>query len=266
MRLAILLFLLSGASAQAQVDKFVPLKTYSKKSTELIADLKLQTKNSLAQINTSREKIVTRIYRGRLTMLQELVEHGLFIQNDTIEQFVQRVVDTLMAHNSLEHKPAKILISREASVNAVCFGEGTFMVTIGLLSKIQNVDHLAFTLAHEIAHYELDHVKKQVIDFAERKIPEDVKEQLERINTGDVTEEGMEQVRNYLLSIGQFNRHKEISADSLGFIYYTRAGFRQQEALEMLNILDSASAPKYASSKVFLTHSIFRAILFRNNG
>jgi hypothetical protein len=104
---------------------------------------------------------------------------------------------------------------------------------------MQNEDQLAFVLCHELAHQYEDHVNKQLLKNAEIVTDEALNDSIQRIFKEEY------QVSTKLTNLlipgltkkMQYSREKELQADSLGFIFYRKAGFDINEAVNCLNIL-----------------------------
>lgn len=264
MRLIILFgFLGFHAFSFAQFDQnYTPLPAYTKSSmdkasNDLIADLKKQTVYELKHIKTKKPQALERIYKSRLNMLLRLVEQQKIIRDDSLEHFVASIMNNIVSSNHIDHKPGKVLIVRETAVNALCYGEGTILITLGLLSKIVNEGQLAFTLAHELAHFEMDHVKNNILVSLEEEVNPLLKSEIENLNKGEITEEGLDRIKTWMYSIGQFSRNNELKADSLGLKYFKEAGYPEYEAISLLALLDSAQVPKYK-----LGNSLFQPLNF----
>lgn len=56
-------------------------------------------------------------------------------------------------------REVRIGVSKDTDVNAAYAGDGTFLVTTGLLAKA-NDEQLRAIMAHEIAHADLGHMAK----------------------------------------------------------------------------------------------------------
>jgi hypothetical protein len=229
---------------------YIPVKYYSKnpadrESVELIKAIREQTTSELKNIDSKKKYAVEKIYKSRLALLVGLIERKGLIQDDSLEQFVQQVFDRIVDNNNIEPRPGKVLIIRETSVNAMCYGEGTTLVTLGLLSKIVNEGQLAFALAHEIAHYDLEHVKSNILKSVNAENDAKAKSTFNDLAIGEITEEKLAELKDWIYSLGEFNRAKELQADSLGFLYYTNAGYPKKEVGSLLKVLESANNPKY---------------------
>ena len=80
--------------------------------------------------------------------------------NDPRVEYVRAITLTLVRESlrPYEYKDHSIfVIKNDSSVNAHAAPGGFIFVTSGLLNYVENEDELAFVVAHEVAHVELDH-------------------------------------------------------------------------------------------------------------
>ncbi|MFZ6010098.1 MAG: M48 family metallopeptidase [Bacteroidota bacterium] len=223
---------------------YLPRKTYSDQSRKLISEVRHQLNEELKRLEKDRP-LVSRIYAERSNYLIRQIKNEAFIEDDSLQRFVDVVFGNIVAVNKLTHTPKRVLILKSPEVNAFCYGEGTFIITIGLLAKIENESQLAFAIAHELAHYELDHIHDRVVQEVELRLSKKTKEELTKLFAGTITIEEIEELRKLIYGLSAFSREKEIDADSLGFILFKNTAYAQSEALSLLTVLDSAQAPKF---------------------
>lgn len=237
--------------------RFYPCKTHSAESKELIADLKsLITKEyeSALQISRARDHhMVRQLYYQRTKYLIDLVKAKWFIKNDSLETYTSAIIKRLVDRHSLSTRPRKILIARSHEVNAICYGSGIYIIPVGLLARIENEGNLAFTLAHEMAHDELNHVQSNLLHQVRIKLEKKSQEQVKRILNGSIELEDIEEFQQLVYGISRHDRAKEMAADSLGFMIFNSARYNEQDAISMLSVLESAQEPKYDfGAEVFL--------------
>ncbi|MBA4054796.1 MAG: hypothetical protein C0490_08800 [Marivirga sp.] len=255
-RVFLLLVLLLSVDAEAQVETpFEPLKLHSSRSKELIDKLIVHLNNEYKNIGrvTNKPK-VQQICANRSMFILKLVNAKSFIDNDSIENKLGEIVKRIVVSNDLDERERIILIMNRPEANAMCYGRGTFIVTIGLLSRIKTEDELAFILSHELAHDELRHVQTRIKEEADLRTAHKINKQLGNIIFGETTTvEEIETFRKYVYKISEFGRENEIDADSVGFELFRNAKYNEQEAAKALFTLDSANYPKYDSKEHFFS-------------
>ena len=245
-------FLFLHLNAFAQYEKnYKPRQTYSDRSLELITGIRNQQQDELDRIKSKRKSEIIVFYQTRTNDLVNKVREKAFIEDDSLQHFVEGVFKRITSNNTLYHPPKRILILKRPDVNAFCLLEGTLVVNIGLLARIRNESQLAFALAHEIAHFELDHPRKSITRYIERRVEKNYAREMSKVLEDDVTVGELDSVRKFVYGIGRYSRRSEKQADSLGFILFRKAGYNQSQAIAMLSTLDSAEFPKYASKNLF---------------
>lgn len=247
--LFVLLFLCNVCSAQFEKD-YQPKKTYSEENKNLIKLVQKQLDNELKTIQSYRAQ---KIFKSNTQYLIKQIKQNSFLNDDTLQVYVQGVFNKLLLANEIPTNGKTFFVHKNPDINAICFGEGTFYVTVGLLRKIENEGQLAFTIAHELAHYQLNHVRKKVIQMAEVNEKKQVNKEVERILNGTATVESLEKLRELVYVKNKYSRSAELEADSLGFILYKNAGYRQESALSLIDRLDFTDYSKqHLGKKLFL--------------
>lgn len=254
-RLSFQLLLILPACVKAQPKTpFEPLKLYSSKSKALIDDLTVNLDNEYRYLGRVTNKPrAQQICTHRSMFILKHVRAKSFIDNDSIENKLNEIVNRIVVANDLDRRGRIILVTNSPEVNAACYGRGTFIVTIGLLSRIKTDDELAFILSHEIAHDQLRHVQLKIKEEADLKTAHKINTQFGKIIFGETTIEDIEAFRKYIYKVSEFSREYELDADSLGFVLFQNAKYKNEEAVGALFTLDSANYPKYDLKEHFFS-------------
>jgi len=234
-------FVLKVSVAQLQ-QNYYPLKAYSSSSEVLLSILQAQFNQEFAQKSQEVKKIISK----REDYLINQVKRSAFIQNDSLEEYIASVIKNIVNTNpSIPRRIRTILITKNPIVNAACFGKGIYIVNIGLLARITTEDQLAFTLAHEIAHDELNHIIKKIEEEAEIKMANRTKEQIKKIVTGKIELEDIEDYRKVIYGISRYSREMEMQADSMAIALLGNTHYDKNDAFSMFDILDLPFTPNY---------------------
>lgn len=219
---------------------YYPRETHSSQSTALIQALKDQLKSESQKIDSRRYSTVLKHHTNNLI---HLVKRGAFINDSTLNNFVNRILQNLLVNNQIKNPPVHFLISKDHYANAYFTVVGTLVVNVGLIARIRSESELAFVLAHEIAHSELDHLNKKIMKYYTAM--GEAKKEMKDFKKGKISGEGIGLLQNLAYENGRFSKQMEKEADSLGFIYFQNAGYCGKDALSTLSLLDSVSFPKY---------------------
>ncbi len=241
--LIVILVLLIPDFSNAQFENnYYPRKNHSKASEALINELisrfdeenrNMEGNREVRQINFERKKL----FLGK-------VFEGAFIKDDSLENYVNRVLNKIESHNTLGIYPRHVLILASPHVNAVCYGQGIYAVTISLLGRLSNENQLAFILSHEIAHDELGHIKTRIFQEADLNLDVKAKEQTIKIISGKIIQEDIDEFRKLIYDISRYSRKNEIRADSMAFVLLSNAHYNKRESFTALSALQSAQSPK----------------------
>ena len=81
------------------------------------------------------------------------------LKDPYLENYIYGLFAKIAPKRFLDGRPSNIniLIQQHPSVNALTYPNGTIILTTGLLSVLHSEDELVAILAHEIAHFVLDH-------------------------------------------------------------------------------------------------------------
>jgi len=103
---------------------------------------------------------VGRYVLGRELAARMLGNYKVADENDPRLVYLRNVVVNLLSASRLTknyRNPVVVLLDEPDVVNAFAAPGGFVFITTGMLDFVENEDELAFVLAHEIAHIEMDH-------------------------------------------------------------------------------------------------------------
>lgn len=230
--------------SQAQFAKnYSPRSTHSELSKDLIHGLESQFNEEDKRMPGSRE--IRQINFDRRMTFMEKVMDGAFIKDDSLENYVKNVLDKIVGSNTLQSYPRRVLILSSPHVNAVCYGQGIYAVTVSLLGRIENEDQLAFILAHEVAHDELGHIRTRIVQEADLDLENRAREQTFKIISGKIVKEEIDEFRKILYDYTRYSRKNEIKADSMALVLLRNADYNEKKAFSALSVLQTAQSPKY---------------------
>jgi Zn-dependent protease with chaperone function len=232
--------------AQPNLDHYKPRASHSGNSQALITSLTQNLIGELSGLDESdNARIVSRLNDARVQALSNMVTKGAFLRDDSLETYVNTTLANIVRANSIAPDYRKVIILDSPQINAFCFGHGIYIVTVGLLGRIYNENELAFTLAHEVAHDQLGHVKKRIIREAELSIAKKSKEQVRKMLSGTIEPKDIEAYRSLVYGVTRHTRINELQADSLGMSLMQNAGYDGDEGMRMLTVLDESLKPKF---------------------
>jgi Peptidase family M48 len=221
----IVLLLSPGLKAQKS-EGYDPMDLHSDKSRTLIQDVNAQILGEEIEGGSLKSNFwLQGAQHDQALFLTKHIKLGLFIQDDSLQAFVDHAMGRIVSTNRLPERRRIVLIMNTPEANAVCFGQGLFIVTVGLLGKVHNEAELTFILSHEVAHDELQHVQEKLRREADTRTTKRTRYAFYNLLTNDVRQEDIDSFRALMYTSSSFNRSKETEADSLGFVYYKSTSF-----------------------------------------
>jgi predicted Zn-dependent protease len=192
---------------------------------------------------------------------QAVKKHMVLIQDPVINDYIQNLGYSLVAHSPKPRQPFHFFVIRNSTINAFSLPGGYIGIFSGLVLKTDSEAELAAVLAHEIAHVTQRHIARMIADQKRAQISNIAALiaaiALGRINgaaASGITTATMAGNAQHMLN---FTRIHEKEADRIGMQILTNAGFNPQgmslmlNRLAEINRLDAVDIPEY-----LLTHPL----------
>lgn len=210
-------------------------------------DIKLQYRNSLRLNSAQKEqfRIATEY------TLRDIFQQGNIYFNDPMTDYVRKVGNRILYGTELANE-ITFFVSSYNSTNATTWQDGTIIVNIGLLSRLENEAQLAFALAHEISHFIQQHPYLQYGRFIKKQ---------QAINKNGAFIQNIDRTLDY-----------ELEADSIAINLLRRTNYNYNEGSKVLGIIrgeyerNTIGFGNYLSSKKFTIeeHHLCRPISYRD--
>lgn len=109
--------------------------------------------------NGTQEDIREEMEADVLEYINRVTNNGLTFEDPFLESYIYSLISKLSPGVLIDGRPGvvNLLILSGTTANAFMFPNGTLVITTGLISLLHSEDELAAVLAHEIAHFVLDH-------------------------------------------------------------------------------------------------------------
>lgn len=106
-----------------------------------------------------------------LDYIYKIKDLGLEFNDPYLETYIYSLVAKIAPTQLIDGRPGSIniLIQNNPSINAACYPNGTIVLNTGLLALLHSEDELVAILAHEIAHFVLDHSIQNVNEAIARQ-------------------------------------------------------------------------------------------------
>jgi hypothetical protein len=157
-------------------------------------------------------------FRGIHYGIDEMLHSGNVVYGDEVSNYVSSIAEKLLKDDPKLFSKLRFYTLKSNETNAFSTDQGIIFVTVGLIARLENEAQLAFVLAHEISHYTEHHV----------------------INSFKFN--NSEQNQN-IRSMSIYSRDNELEADKFGLELYQKAGYKKEEALKALSVLNNTRFP-----------------------
>lgn len=109
--------------------------------------------------NGTQEDVRAEMEDDVLEYINRVKNNGAAFNDPFLESYIYSIITKISPDILIDGRPGvvNLLILSGTTANAFMFPNGTLVITTGLISLLHSEDELAAVLAHEIAHFVLDH-------------------------------------------------------------------------------------------------------------
>ncbi|MFZ1675823.1 MAG: M48 family metallopeptidase [Saprospiraceae bacterium] len=166
------------------------------------------------------------------------------------QKLVKEVGQRLIANSSAKNTPYQYdfhLLADPETINAFALPGGQVFITAALFNKLENQDQLAGVLGHEIGHVVARHGAERI---AQMELTQGLTGAAV-IASGDYNTAQAAQMIANLVSMS-YGRNQELKADNLGVRFMTETGYKPEEMIGVMKILEQSgsgqSQPEFLST------------------
>jgi hypothetical protein len=160
--------------------------------------------------------------------MRNLLTSGKVIYNCEASEFIEKVANKLLKNQEKLRSQVHFYVVRSSDINAFTYNNGMIFIHIGLLANLKSEAQLAFILAHEISHYQLNHTFEK---YKQTKIERKRAEKSNEDNT------------DAFLSLMSYSREKELEADKNGLKLFLASEYATPAILDVFEMLAFADFP-----------------------
>jgi beta-barrel assembly-enhancing protease len=237
MRCLILILALLSHYARAQnFDQYrtlIPASPIPKDFTEK-SFLKVETEVK----NTSPKRFASRrdrndFYLESTFTVDEFLSGGSVLFNDPVSIYLDKVLRQVLASRPDLQGKVRIYAVKSSAVNAFTTNNGIIFVNLGLLARLTSEAQLAFVLAHELVHFEKQHVLDAYIAGMD-------------IDRGSGTYKNIS-VEDRSFAKSSYSKELETEADAIGADLFLRTPYSADSVDKVFEILKMADLPVIAN-------------------
>jgi len=241
--LPILLIVISTIHSQ---NTYQPLEDDTITEDFILSKMQARFELDLDQVEGKFDNEIKEAYQARTRKLQTKLTNGHFITNPAFKVYFDDMLAHIVDRNPLlKNQEFLLLIGRYFWPNASCQGEGTIVINLGLLSRLENESQLCFVLCHELAHQYKNHVNHSIKDFVKKVHGKATNKKLKKIAKGkNAFDEAIKLQKSLLFDMRLHSRQHELEADSLALIFMKSTKYDTKESIRCLEILNEIDTPK----------------------
>lgn len=216
-KLSLILFLVTLHYSFAQVD-FDNYVTFLSQG-DIPKDFTVQTYDKVKgdvkereELSGSKERI---FIEGTNYAIDEILHSGLVVYGDEVTKYIEKIANRLLRNEPEIQEKLRFYTLKSNAANAFSTDQGIVFVTTGLIAQLTSEAQLAYVLSHEISHYTEKHVLES-FDLATSR-----------------------DMRNYdrISKMSQHSKDNELEADKLGIERYHKAGYDENEIINVFDVL-----------------------------
>jgi len=154
--------------------------------------------------------------------IDEILMSGKVLYGNLVSDYINKVAGRILENDPLLKSKMRFYLLNVADANTLSTNTGIVFITTGLMAQLENEAQLAFVLSNEISHYKLNH------SYQSYKTSKDILDNKKYDALGN-EEKNIKFLR--------YSSENELLADVEGLKLFTDAGYKQSEALKLIDIL-----------------------------
>ena len=187
------------------------------------------------------KKQVDRHLQERKNGVIQRLSSGYYLFDSVIDPKIQNIfTKILQANPQLPKDDLRIFVTRYSYPNASSIGEGSLEFNLGLLKHLKNESQIAFIIAHEIAHYYLDHSNQAILSHYNYLETDEASQELKKIKKTKYGKETKKEAfyKDLVFDHRRHSRYNESAADSFAIVFLQNTDYSLEESLTALSILE----------------------------
>jgi len=192
------------------------------------------------RLNHTHFRQKEKILKKRLTLIKKQLKDSIFLFSSDLNLQLKKILNVIYSSNpALKQYHFSFFIHRSLIPNAAAYGDGNFIINLGLFDFVASDDELAFIICHEIAHYINEDINKQIDQYIEKINSKEINSKIRAIKNKKYgkNKAGMEFFKELGFDMFRYSREKEINADLLGYQFYKKTPYSENAAISILNKL-----------------------------
>ncbi|MDF2188206.1 M48 family metallopeptidase [Paraflavitalea sp. CAU 1676] len=239
-------------TVQAQNLPYQPAQEDESLLKQLFTQYEAQHKARLASLPTQYRDDYKKIYQSRWENIKARFDDKEIHTDKAAQQYLDELVNEIRQSNPvLMHKDFRCYFSRSSVPNASYIGQGIILINMGLFHRLDNESQAAFVIAHEIAHYLMNHSENAINNYVTRVNSKEIQEELRKIKGSEYgkREQFEKLVKGLTFSNRRHSRDHESEADSVAVALMSNTRFDPQGAVGTLALLDTIDVDRFNTAE-----------------
>ena len=223
-----------------------------------LVELKVSNKKAQKDINSSVHELGKSFF--------SLDSAGLLMEGDTITDYLMHIVNRVQSANpELAAVKFKVFTWRTDEPNASNWGQGMLFVNLDIVGKFDTEAEMAFILCHEMGHNMRKHVLTRIKKTAEMLYDPAFQKEIQRLKKMEYNSMNASKAvfGKFIARYTEHSRENEVEADSLGLLFFCKAGYGADIAIRTIQKLDSIDRPVITSPIAYKKYFDFKEQAFK---
>jgi Zn-dependent protease with chaperone function len=239
----------------------IPQEIYASMKSRLKAD-----NESIAAEKSKVKSLIKTLQNDRFEYVVNMFNDDKIMVSSSLNSYLSEILNAVLTANPEIPRDVSLYIERHTVANATSYGEGTIIISLALLTRLENEQQVAFVISHELAHYYLRHTHHALYRYADLNFDKNLNREARDIRNsryGNYT-----RMREFMkgIELGE-NRHsrtKEFEADELGLRFFLESRYADVAApVRTMEILDSVDREHYQDNLDFKKYFNFKEFPFK---
>ncbi|WP_276482772.1 M48 family metallopeptidase [Paraflavitalea pollutisoli] len=237
--------LLAATTGWAQNTVFAPLPSDDGILSQLYTRFEEQHKQQVTSLPKENREDYKKIYQARWDHIKAKFDDKEIYTDKAAQQYLDAISNELIRTNPvLAQKTFRCFFSRSAVPNASYIGHGIILFNMGLFHRLDNESQAAFVIAHEIAHFIMNHSENAINKYVAFVNSKEIQAELRDIKGSQYGKRDRfdKLVKDMTFSHRRHSRDHETEADSVAVALLSNTRFDPRGALSTLALLDTIDA------------------------
>lgn len=184
-------------------------------------------------------------------LIKEIKAGKELVEDDRVNEVLNDLLEALAEKNNFEAESIRLYVVKDEEVNAFALPDHQMVINTALIQEAERAEELAGVMAHEIAHFEKNHVMKKLV----REMGLSVLVGLSSGGAGsDVVKDA-----GRLISSRAFDREQEQEADDAAVAMLNNCGVSAEHLANFLYLMADYSGNGSSAMAWLSTHPELKA-------